>query len=144
MSVFADSSALVKLYVDEDGCEAVRALTGVVVSQLARVEVPAALWGKHRVGGADPDDVRVLVEEFVADWAGDSSENARFAVVALTPDLLEDAAGLSATRSLRAYDAVQLAAARATAAADGECRAVAAFDRALRVAAAAEGFALVP
>ena len=44
MTVFADSSALVKLYADEPGHEPVRALSRLVVSQLARVEVPSAIW----------------------------------------------------------------------------------------------------
>ena len=39
MSLFADSSAIVKLYVDEDGHEAVRALSGLAVAQVTRVEV---------------------------------------------------------------------------------------------------------
>ena len=50
MSVFADSSALVKLYADEVGHEAIRAIrTRLIVSQLARVEVPSAIWRKQRI-----------------------------------------------------------------------------------------------
>ncbi len=53
VSVFADSSALVKLYVAEFGHEAVRAGAGpgpLVIATIARAEVPAALWGKSRTG----------------------------------------------------------------------------------------------
>jgi predicted nucleic acid-binding protein len=50
LSTFADSSALVKLYADEVGHEQVRGLVSVAVAQLARVEVPAALWRKQRMG----------------------------------------------------------------------------------------------
>jgi predicted nucleic acid-binding protein len=46
LSTFADSSALVKLYADEAGYEQVRDLVSIAVAQLARVEVPAALWRK--------------------------------------------------------------------------------------------------
>ena len=42
-AAFADSSALVKLYADELGADMVRALSPLIISQLARVEVPAAL-----------------------------------------------------------------------------------------------------
>jgi hypothetical protein len=49
-AVFADPSAIVKLYADEVGAEAVRAAAPTIISQLARVEVPTALWRKHRMG----------------------------------------------------------------------------------------------
>ena len=53
--VFADSSALVKLYADEPGHEQVRQPMHLVVAQLARVEVPSAIWRKQRLGELDPD-----------------------------------------------------------------------------------------
>ena len=64
MSVFADSSALVKLYADEAGAGEVRALRAVAVSQLSRVEVPAALWAKQRLVELDVVDAQVLTAEF--------------------------------------------------------------------------------
>lgn len=143
MSVFADSSALVKLYVDEEGSAEVAALEDVVVSALARVEVPAALWRKQRAEHLDVATVGVLVGAFEADLPGAESPG-RFAVVAPTPRVLDDAARLAGIHGLRACDAVHLASARAAAAADDRCRVLVAFDRALRDAAAAEGFALVP
>ncbi len=42
LSTFVDSSALVKLYADEPGHREIRALAVLVVSALARVEVPSA------------------------------------------------------------------------------------------------------
>ncbi|MEQ3552953.1 type II toxin-antitoxin system VapC family toxin [Pseudonocardia nematodicida] len=143
MTAFADSSALVKLYADEEGCEDVRALTHLVVAQIARVEVPAALWRKTRVGELPPGPAAVLVAAFEADLFGTADEAARFAVVGLSPAVLDDAARLAGTHALRAYDAVQLASARAAAAADPGLRRFAAFDPALCRAAAAEGFTLV-
>ncbi len=144
MTVFADSSALVKLYADEDGHEAIGELDNLVVAQIARVEVPAAIWGKARAGQLGAVSAAVLVAEFEADYFGTSQELPRFASIELGPGLLDDAAALSATRGLRAYDAVQLAAARVAAAADSNCGTFAAFDRGLRTAAAAEGFVLIP
>jgi predicted nucleic acid-binding protein len=144
VSTFADSSALVKLYADEDGAEAVRSLEAVAVSQLCRVEVPAALWQKHRMGELDATEARVLTASFEADLFGDGVNPPRFAVVAAGAGILDDAARMCAVHGLRAYDAVQLASASAARAADRAMDGFAVFDRVLRQAASAEGFALVP
>ena len=74
MSTFADSSALVKLYADETGHEQVRGTGSIVVSQLARVDVPAALWRKQRVGELSANDARLLTADFEADYFGTDSE----------------------------------------------------------------------
>ena len=70
MTVFADSSAIVKRYADEPGHESVRTIEGpVVISALARVEVVAAVWRKQRMGELSLDDAQVLVGAFEADLA---------------------------------------------------------------------------
>ena len=144
MSTFADSSALVKLYADEEDHEAIRRLEAVAVAQLARVEVPAALWRKQRLGELAADYARLLTAEFEADYFGADEEPPRFASVMITNDVLDDAARLCATHGLRAYDGVQLSSALSARDADPDCTTFAAFDSSLRAAAAAEGFALVP
>jgi uncharacterized protein len=144
LSTFADSSALVKLYADEEGYDHVRGLAGMAVAQLARVEVPAALWRKQRMGELSAEDARLLTADFEADYYGTGSEPGRFAVVAATGSLFDEAARLCASRGLRAYDAIQLSSAIAVRRADESCTECAAFDRALRTAAAAEGFELLP
>lgn len=144
MSVFADSSALVKLYADEARHEEVRSLAPLVISQVARVEVPAAVWRKHRMNELTAQDSAVLVAAFEADYSGTEEHPPRFAAVAVTTAVLDDAARLTGIHGLRAYDAVQLAAARAARSADDGCTDFAAFDGALRDAAAAEGFAILP
>ena len=144
MKTFADSSALVKLYADEEGHDMVRQLDVLVVSHLARVEVPAALWRKQRMGELTAEDAQVLTAEFEADWFGTGKEPPRFAAVVVTSGLLDQAAQLCASHGLRAYDAVQLSCAVAARTADESCRSLAAFDQSLRAAAAAEGFELVP
>ena len=143
-TVFADSSALVTLYADEAGAEDVRRIAHLVVSQLARVEVPAALWRKHRLGEIDAADTAVLVSAFEADYFGGVDQDPRFVAVAVTPGLLDDAARLVGVHGLRAYDAVQLASAVATRVAVGGTTVMASFDKALSAAAAAEGLALMP
>jgi uncharacterized protein len=82
-----------------------------------------------------------LVAAFEAEYHG---PRPRFGIVAPTVAVLDDAARLTGSHGLRAYDAVQLASARAAAAADDRVRTFAAFDGRLRDAAAREGFVLVP
>lgn len=143
-AVFADASALVKLYADEDDAEIVRALNLFVISELSWVEVPAALWRKHRVGELSLTSAHLLVAEFEADYAAVDTEPPRFLVVRATEHILADAARLTGVHGLRAHDAAQLATAFATRAAHAEAVVVAAFDKTLRLAAATEGFELVP
>jgi hypothetical protein len=116
----------------------------MVVSQIARVEVPAAIWGKQRAGALTVSEARELTAAFEADWFGSDQASPRFAAVALTAGVLDEAARLCAVHRLRAYDGVQLACALAARAAEPECEVLAAFDDALRSAAASEGFALLP
>lgn len=144
MTVFADTSALLKLYVEEDECERVRAAEPLIVSQLARVEVPAALWRKHRMGEIEAAHVRVLLDGFKADYSGTEHTAARFVRVLVNVEVLEDAARLVGVHGLRAYDGVQLACARAVRTVAPECTDFAAFDKQLRDAAAREEFALLP
>jgi predicted nucleic acid-binding protein len=144
MSVFADSSAIVKLYSDEEGHEEVRELTALAIAQITRVEVPAALWRKHRIGELEAAAARVLTAAFEADYYGTREDAPRFVVVGTTVGILDQAATLCATHGLRAYDAVQLSTAMATRNADPECAALAAFDASLRAAASAEGLELIP
>jgi predicted nucleic acid-binding protein len=143
-TVFADSSALVKLYADEPRAEDVRRIERLVVSQLARVEVPAAVWRKQRMGEISAADAAVLVAAFEADYFGGKAEEPRFVVIAVSAPLLDDAARLVGVHSLRAYDAVQLASAIATKRAAGDGVTMASFDKALSAAAAAEGLGLLP
>lgn len=138
MTAFADSSALVKLYADEADAKLVREAPVLVVSAIARVEVPAALWRKSRTGELSVEDAAVLVQDFEADWTGAAT---RMLPIGLRADLLVDAARLSGTHGLRAYDAVQLASARAARAADDKVDVFVCFDYELREAAVREGFA---
>lgn len=139
---FLDSSAVVKLYSDEDDHDMVRGLAGPhLVSELARVEVPGALWRKNRMGELDEADVVVLTSAFAADWHRPAGEEL-FAIVRSTPALLDEAARLTGTHGLRAYDAVQLAAALAARRVVPECASFTSYDRALNRAAATLSFSI--
>ncbi|MGH8981900.1 MAG: type II toxin-antitoxin system VapC family toxin [Acidimicrobiales bacterium] len=144
MSVFADASALVKLYADEEDHGLVRQLDAVAVAEISRVEVPAALWRKQRIGELRSEHAQVLTASFEADYFGTAGEPPRFSVVSLSARLLDHAARLCAVHALRGFDAVQLACALAARLADGDCTVFAAFDAGLRRAAASEGFQLLP
>lgn len=144
MTVFADTSALVKLYADEDGSDVVEAAGTLVISQLARVEVPAVLWRKQRMGEIGAADVRVLLDGFKSDYAGTQHGPARFVRVIVNAEVLDQAARLVGRHGLRAYDGVQLASACAARTAAPECATFAAFDKQLREAAAREEFTLLP
>ncbi|MHA6693028.1 type II toxin-antitoxin system VapC family toxin [Homoserinimonas sp. A520] len=144
MSVYADSSALVKLYADEEGSETIRARTVFAVSEIARVEVCAAFWRKHRMGELSLGSVGTLVRLFEGDFAGHALTGTVLLPVAVTSDIIVGATRLLASTGLRAYDAVQLASAHAARDADPECSVFAAFDDQLRTAAAQSGFTLLP
>ena len=102
LSTFADSSALVKLYADEAGHEQVRGMVSIAVAQLARVEVPAALWRKQRMGQLSANDARLLTADFEADYFGTDAEPPRFAAVIAAGSLLDEAARLCASHGLGA------------------------------------------
>ncbi|MDQ3241975.1 MAG: type II toxin-antitoxin system VapC family toxin [Thermoleophilaceae bacterium] len=119
-----------------------RSLEPLSVSALARVEVPAAIWRKHRVGEVTVEEAAALVGDFESDFYGVDAA-ARFAAALVTVTLLEDAARLTA-QGLRAYDALQLASAVRARAADPELVSFACFDVSLRRAAAKVGFSLIP
>lgn len=122
VTVFADASALVTLYVEEEGHELVRDLPVLAVGEIARVEVPAAFWRKTRLGELDAVDARVLVDDFEADYRGTSEEAPRFVVVQVAAEILDSPA----------------------AAIDPKVTTMAVFDHTLRAAAAAEGRAVSP
>jgi predicted nucleic acid-binding protein len=113
------------------------------VSAVARVEIPAALWRKHRLGELGADDASVLVEEFEWDWHGGPGAEQRFAVVAVTDRILDEAARSAARHPLRAFDAVQLASALAARLADPELTTFACFDESPADAVRAEGLRIL-
>jgi predicted nucleic acid-binding protein len=115
-----------------------------VVSALARVEVPAALWRKARTGELEDAAAGVLVSAFEFDFHGASDSDSRFTIVSITEPVLIAAAREAARHALRAYDAVQLASALAVRELDPRCNDFACFDSELRRAASRAGFALLP
>jgi predicted nucleic acid-binding protein len=134
----------VKLYADEPGHRPIRALGTLVVSAIARVEVPSALWRKARTGELEDAAAGILVSAFEFDFHGDPDSDPRFAIVSLTEPVLVAGAREAARHALRAYDAVQLASALAVREIDPRCSHFACFDAELRGAASRAGFVLLP
>lgn len=114
------------------------------MSNLARVEVPTAVWRKHRLGELASEDAAVLVDEFEWDWFGAGDADVRFAVVDVTRRVLDLAARTAARHPLRAFAAVQLASALVAREASRDVTEFACFDVSLADAARAEGFTLLP
>jgi predicted nucleic acid-binding protein len=109
--VFVDTSALVKRYVNEIGSSWLRNLldpaTGAetFLVRITMVELIAAVTRRERGGALTPAAAATARAAFRADVA------VEYQVVEVTEALLERATALAEARGLRAYDAVQLAAA---------------------------------
>ncbi|MDE0117922.1 MAG: type II toxin-antitoxin system VapC family toxin [bacterium] len=141
MTVFLDTSALLKRYANEPNSDVVRDLDAVVVvSELVKVELPSALWRKHRIGEFSARHAQALCQRFIIDIGPLSRQPAH--VIKVSTDILNAAADLVARHPLRAYDAVQLASALEVRYTVDNCS-FGCFDRQLSTAAAIEGLALL-
>ncbi|MEO6975100.1 MAG: type II toxin-antitoxin system VapC family toxin [Gallionella sp.] len=108
MILFCDTSALIKLYIKEDGSETVTAKLieseGIAVCRIAWAEAIAAF--SRRVRDV-PEDAAVIEQAKAAltqDWPN-------FIVMEVTQPLVERAGDYADTFALRGYDSVQLASA---------------------------------
>ncbi len=145
MTVFVDSSALVKLYVPEFQHDFVRSIDEpIYISTIAQVEVPAAMWRKHRLGEIQAVDAMLLCADFVADVNGEGASAPRFSVISLVDEIVSTAARLVAIHAIRAYDSVQLATAIVVRTIAIDAIGFVTFDRSLHTAAACEGFTSLP
>jgi predicted nucleic acid-binding protein len=105
---YFDSSAIVKRYITEVGTGWVIAAADVnsgndiLVSLVARVEVPAAIFKRQREGSITIADAALAVADFVSDFS------TQYQPIAVTIQLAELAASLAERHALRGYDAVQL------------------------------------
>ena len=107
MTLYLDTSSLVKLYVAEPGSDAVRKLvaaaTVVATSSVAYTETRAALARRHRERALVLTAFASAKKAFEADWP-------KYLTVDVTSSLCREAGEFAARYRLRAYDSVHLAA----------------------------------
>ena len=108
-SVYLDTSALLKLYIEEEGTERVVGLTDdldgvrIVILDITPLEARSAVRRRQREGdvsGADADRILNRMED---------DGSSLFLVQPSTSAVLEEAARLIDRHPLRTYDALQLA-----------------------------------
>ena len=106
-----DASGIVKRYLTEIGSGWVQGLSDpaaaheILLMRLTRVEIVAAIARRSRGGLVPAAAAPALMAQFRHDAAH------RYTILEITPAVLTDAERLAETHGLRAYDAVQLAAA---------------------------------
>lgn len=107
MTLYLDTSSLVKLYVAEPGSDAVRKLVDaaavVATSSVAYTETRAALARRRRERALRPAAFASAKKTFEAEWP-------KYLTVELTSALCRQAGEFAEGYRLRAYDSVHLAA----------------------------------
>lgn len=141
MILYLDTSALVKLYVEEPLSQeltvAVAEAEAVATSLIAYAESRAAFARARREARLSTQIYRRIVEAFVEDWP-------RYVSVEVTDRIVKDAGDLAASRALRGYAALHLASALSLSQQVAASVTFLAFDRALSVAAKREALPLHP
>lgn len=141
MILYLDASALVKLYVDEDGAsqarQGVRDAEVVTTCEIAYVEVRAALARRHRESALKPAEYRRVLRDFHTDWP-------QFFLITIGSALVRDAGAIAERYHLRAYDAVHLASGLAVQAQTEEVVTFACWDRVLAEVAVKAGLQPLP
>lgn len=111
MIFYYDTSALVKLYIEEALSEQMRAaakyVTASIVCELTWVEMCSAIGRRNKTGETSPSDAHTAMMKLGSNWPN-------YRQVHITPMLLQLAGQYSQTLGLRAYDSVQLACAKNT------------------------------
>ena len=108
-AIYLDTSALVKLYLREEGTERMRSLVSgpnppsLVLLALARAELHSALRRRQRLGDIDGEETATVIARF------ESHLRTRFLHQPVNDVVVDTACHLLARHPLRAYDALQLA-----------------------------------
>ena len=106
MTLYLDTSSLVKLYVAEPASDAVRRLvdqaTVVATSGIAYPEARAALARRRRERALSPAAHRIATRAFEDDWS-------RYLAVDVSAAICREAGNLAERYRLRGYDSVHLA-----------------------------------
>lgn len=134
MILYCDTSALMKLFVDEQHSDRMRntslASTRLMVSQLTWTEMCAGMSLKQRTGQVEARLAAKALQELHAEWP-------RYYRLGIDEDLAATAGELALRFGLRAYDSVQLASAQRAHQQLGTAMTFCCFDKQLNHAAAA-------
>jgi predicted nucleic acid-binding protein len=107
-ALYLDTSALIKLYVEEAGADrvegAVERAEIVATSVVAYAEARAALARRHRENDFTASEYQGIVSELDASWQG-------YERLGVTEGLAREAGELAEEHALRGFDAVHLASA---------------------------------
>ncbi len=131
MLVFADTSALIKLFLDEPDSHAVIELAAagtVCVCRITWAEAMAAFARRAREQPSDTNLIDRAKRTFARHWP-------RLSIVDVSQSLVERAGDYADAFALRGYDAIQLAAAQELAIALPHATSFACFDARLNKAA---------
>lgn len=136
MILFCDTSALMKLYAQEQNSDwtriQVEGAQTCIVSQVTWVEMCSALSLKVRTNQLTQPQITSAMQRLRLEWSG-------YVRLALDESLISTAGELALTFGLRAYDSLQLASAQRAHSQAGNTLAFACFDKQLNAAAAALG-----
>jgi predicted nucleic acid-binding protein len=138
VNAYLDSSALVKMLIDEPGSDALQATMATAQPFSCRItyaETRAAVARREREAPERSDHWASARAQLAVDWA-------KFGVVEVVQPVVERAGELADLFALRGYDAVQLAAARALHDELGEPLTFVCYDRRLNRAARLLGLTL--
>ena len=139
MILYLDTSALLKLYLREEGTDVVKALvqraTMVATSLVTYAESRAALARARSSGRLDAGMYRIVLGAFQREWESYVAEDISEPLIRLAGDLAEK-------HLLRGFDGIHLASAVTLQQESDEPISFSAWDERLTAAAAAEGLAL--
>ncbi len=106
ITLYLDTSSLVKLYIEENGTDDVRQDLGEAsagaTSLVAYAETRAAFARLRRQGTITPAVFRAVKRDFDADWS-------KYLVVEPTPELCQTAGEFAERYRLRGFDSIHLA-----------------------------------
>lgn len=109
VAFFLDSSALAKRYIAETGTAWVQSITvgnRIFVARITLVEIVSAITRRGRNGDLTPHEMAQALADVRADF------KTLYEVIAINSQLIRQAEQAAEKHALRAYDAVQLAAAQ--------------------------------
>jgi predicted nucleic acid-binding protein len=132
MILFCDTSALIKLLINEPGsdqmAESSSQAEAIAVCRITWVEAMAGMARRQREDPISGDDIEQARQRLIHSWN-------QFSIVEVTQPLVEKAGRFADVFALRGYDSVQLAAAHELDQSTDQPLTFACFDRRLNQAA---------